>query len=103
MRKVLNRRVLAEGSDGLKIQAICVVVRDYIRRHCREGNALVSMRQLAKELGVGLPAVHWALRQLAFAGLVEVNHGERTRVTAAALRAQGGVLENGRRIGAAVA
>ena len=80
------------ASDERKVQTTCVVLRDYIRKHYKEGDALMPVRQLTKTLGVSITTVCGALHQLSLAGLLEVNHGERTRVTAAALRARVALL-----------
>ena len=91
MKRVLDRR-RADGASGRKAQAVCVALRDYIRKHYREGDALMPIRQLTKALGASITTVGGALRQLHLAGLLEVNHGERTRVTALALKTRVGIL-----------
>jgi len=92
MGKKLLGRVGSLRSDERKVQATCVVLRRYIRENCKEGDALASVRQLAGELEISFSVVCGALRQLALAGILEVNHGSRTRVTAAALRVRVGIL-----------
>ena len=44
------------------------------------GDQLPSERSLMKQFGVGRPAVREALQSLGTAGLIEINHGERTRI-----------------------
>jgi len=92
VKKAFDRRISRAGSDERKVQTACVALRDYIRRNYKEGDALMPVRQLTRELGVSITTVCGALNQLGLAGLLEVRHGERTRVTAAALRARVGIL-----------
>lgn len=44
------------------------------------GDVLPSERELMETMGVGRPAVREAMQALARAGLIEIRHGERTRV-----------------------
>ncbi|MCL1856730.1 MAG: substrate-binding domain-containing protein [Kiritimatiellaeota bacterium] len=92
MKEAFDRRRMAGSADGRKIQAVCVVLRDYIRKHYAAGEVLMPVRQLAGALGTSLPTVCGALQQLKLAGFLEVNHGERTRIAAAALSPRVGIL-----------
>jgi DNA-binding FadR family transcriptional regulator len=44
------------------------------------GDRLPSERELMDQFGVGRPAIREALQSLGTAGLIEINHGERTRI-----------------------
>jgi DNA-binding FadR family transcriptional regulator len=69
---VVRRKLADEVRDRLVVM---------IRTEMRPGDRLPSERALMEKFGVGRPAVREALQSLGLAGLIEIHHGERARVT----------------------
>ena len=64
----IGAREVAAASGERKVQAMGVALRDYIRRNCKEGDALIPVRQLVKRFGVSIHTVCGALQQMKLAG-----------------------------------
>jgi GntR family transcriptional repressor for pyruvate dehydrogenase complex len=56
-------------------------IRQFILdRKLKSGDGIPSQRELSRQLGVGVPAVREALKNLEAIGLIEIRHGRRTVV-----------------------
>jgi len=88
MQKTLRpRRTPAFGLAGLRVEKSTVPaslsrqVRQFILdRRLSPGDRLPSQRELAGQLGVGVPAVREALKNLEAIGLLDIRHGKHTVV-----------------------
>ena len=73
-------------ADSERKQKLSHAVREELLGEIRSGglgpgDALPSERELMQRFGVGRPAIREAMQSLAMAGLVEIRHGGRARVS----------------------